>query len=109
MASALSKLVIAFDDGTRDGRVLVTCEPNDEPERWGYPLLGLAASVDIARGFPVVRAVETGAEGYDAILAWVRVVAISRRAPGAVHRLVDVAPQLQGLDLPYLFFGPSPA
>src|SRR4051794_41725933 len=107
MASGLRELVIGFDDGTRDGRVLVTCQPNDEPERWGYPLLGLAAPDDMARGFPVVRAVvETGAEGYDAILAWVQVVAITGRASGATQRLVDVAPQLQGLDLPYLFFGP---
>src|SRR3954451_12308178 len=110
MASGLRELVIGFDDGTRNGRVLVTCEPNDEPERWGYPLLGLGAPDDLARGFPVVRAVvKTEAEGYDAILAWVQVVAITRRASGTVQRLVDVAPQLQGLALPYLVFGPRPA
>lgn len=108
MAVDTSRAVIEFG-GLRTGRVVVTFEPDLDPARWGYPLLGLPSRSDMARDFPVVHAsVETESEGYASILAWVQVVSTTYLATGAKHRLVDVAPQLQGLEVPYVCFGARP-
>ena len=105
-----SDLVIEFDVEERSGRVLVTCEPNLDPKKWGYQLLGLASPLDMARGFPVLHAqVLTKAKGYASIFGWVQVITITDQARGATQQIVDVAPQLQGLEVPYLCFGPRPA
>lgn len=105
-----SELAIEFDVEERVGRVLVTCESNLDPRTWGYQLLGLASPVDSAHGFPVLHAqVMTQAKGYSSIFAWVQVITMKDETSGATQRMVDVAPQLQGLGVPYLCFGPQPA
>lgn len=77
---------------------------NDDPERWGYHLLGLEFAAEVARGFPVVEAdVEFAAEGYAAELGWVQVVWMNDEV------IVDRAPQLLDTGFPYVTFGPRPA
>ena len=77
---------------------------NDDPERWGYHLLGLPELVEVSRGFPVVEAdVEFPAEGYLAELGWVQVVWSNDEV------IVDRAPQLLDTGYPYVTFGLRPA
>jgi hypothetical protein len=91
------------------GRVDVEYGTNDDPERWGYPLLGLEPLVERSRGCPVVAAtVEHPAEGYAAVMGWIQLV---RDRAGADERvLVDVAPQMEIADarMPYFSFGVRP-
>jgi hypothetical protein len=87
-----------------DGRVRARLSVNDDPERWGYHLLGLAYASDVARGFPVVEAeVDFPAEGYAAELGWVQVVWMNDDV------IVDRAPQLLDTGFPYVTFGVRPA
>ncbi|MBA3251897.1 MAG: hypothetical protein H0T66_16700 [Geodermatophilaceae bacterium] len=65
--------------------------------------------VEVSRGFPVVQAeVEHDAQGYGAVLAWIQVVHMFDLDTGESSAPVDLAPQLAGLDLPYLSFGVRP-
>lgn len=101
--------VIGFQLRGRPGSVLVRYGVNDDPARWGYPLLGLDSLVEISRGFPVVQAeVEHDAQGYAAVLAWIQVVRMTDLDSAESTRFVDVAPQLAGLDVPYFSFGVRP-
>ena len=55
-----------------DGVVRVSLTRNDDPERWGWRLLGLDVPLEYIVGFPVVEAtVDYPAEGYAAVLGWV--------------------------------------
>lgn len=77
---------------------------NDDPERWGYPLLGLSFPSDVACGFPVVEAeVDFPAEGYGAEFGWVQVVWMNEEV------ILDRAPQLVDTGFPYVTFGVRPA
>jgi hypothetical protein len=92
------------------GRVLIHYGANDDPDRWGYPLLGMSYPVELAKGFPVIQAeVDYPAEGYAAVLAWIQLVWIRDLDGGKPnYQPVDLAPQLLGLDLPYFSFGVRP-
>jgi hypothetical protein len=101
---------ITFELRSRHGRVTIDYGVNEDPRRWGYDLLGLAFDIDIARGFPVVKArVEFAAEGYAAFLGWVQVVRYWVGAqPEPTIVAPDVAPQMQHAQVPYLSFGIAP-
>jgi len=72
-------------------------------------VLGLDSLVEVSRGFPVVQAeVELEAQGYGAVFAWIQVVRMVDLDCEVSRELVDLAPQLAGLDLPYLSFGVRP-
>lgn len=92
------------------GRVLVHFGPNDDPDRWGYPLLGVNYPAEMAKGFPVIQAeVDYPAEGYGAVLAWIQLVWIKDLDGGEPKfEPVDLAPQLLGLEMPYFSFGVRP-
>ena len=103
---------IPFELRGLPGRVDIDYLVNDDPARWGYPVLGLDFLVERSRGCPVVRAtVEYPAEGYAAVMGWIQVV--DHRAAPAIDStvLVDVAPQMQAVDagMPYFAFGVKPA
>jgi hypothetical protein len=93
------------------GRAQVNYTINEDPDRWGYPVLGLEALVDRSRGCPVVEAtVEYPREGYAAVMGWIQVVS-HRAAPAPQPEvLVDVAPQMREVDaaMPYFAFGVRP-
>lgn len=91
------------------GRVHLTYQTNDDPARWGYPLLGLGDLTEASRGFPVLQAdVEYAAEGYAAILAWIQIVRITDLDAGDHELIVDGPPQLSNSDVPYITFGIRP-
>lgn len=104
-----------------EGSVLVSFNPNEDPQRWGYDTLGLAWPSELAQGLPVLRAwTECALEGYAAVMGWVQIVRIdvleaSRplvagidKAPVGHHEWVDGPPQLRGLGLPFTSFGECP-
>jgi hypothetical protein len=92
-----------------DGVVRVLLARNDEPERWGWRLLGLDVPLEHIVGFPVVEAtVDYPAEGYAAVMGWVQVVRYEVTGEPETVVLADVAPQLQGLGMPYVAFGVRP-
>jgi hypothetical protein len=94
------------------GEVTVEYGRNDDPLRWGHDVLGLDwFNVERIRGFPVVEATVTyPAEGYRAYMGWLQVLRYDVRDPGeeVQTEIVDVAPQLAEVDLPYLAFGIRP-
>ena len=102
--------VIGFELRGIPGRVLIQFGANDDPDRWGYPLLGLDYPVELARGFPVIQAeVDYPAEGYAAVLSWIQLVWIKDLdGHEPKYQPVDLAPQLLGLELPYFSFGVRP-
>jgi hypothetical protein len=92
-----------------DGVVRVSLTRNDEPARWGWRLLGLDVPLEYIVGFPVIKAtVDFSAEGYAAVLGWVQVVRYEATDEPETVVLADVAPQLQGLGMPYVAFGVLP-
>ena len=112
----------AFSLRGRSGTVRVAYGANDDPERWGYGVLGLPWPSSLARGLPVLAArVETAAEGYEAVMGWIQVVRIHvsetsqavlpdvEKAPAGDHCWVDGPPQLRGLGVPFVSFGLCPS
>jgi hypothetical protein len=103
---------IPFELRGLDGRVDVEYLVNEDPARWGYPLLGLGSLPDHARGCPVARATVTyPAEGYAALMGWIQVVEHGPEPSGELAAIVDVAPQIQAVEdsMPYMSFGVRPA
>lgn len=105
----------------RAGTVTVGCEPNHDPERFGYGILGLPWPSSLAVGLPVLRAeVSFEGEGYLAVMGWIQVVRITvldssislvpsaQKAPAGEHAWVDLPPSLRGLGVPFVSFGPCP-
>jgi hypothetical protein len=94
------------------GEVTVEYGRNDDPLRWGHDVLGLDwFNVERVQGFPVVEATVTyPAEGYRAYMGWLQVLRYDVRDPGGEVQaeIVDVAPQLAEVELPYLVFGIRP-
>jgi len=103
------------------GSVTVSFRANEDPERWGYGLLGLTWPTDLAKGLPVLEArTECPVDGYAAVMGWIQVVRIevlesSRplvagldEAPAGRHEWVDGPPQLRGLGVPFTSFGACP-
>lgn len=89
-----------------EGEVRVRFLPNGNPERWGYDILGLEGDVSRAAAFPVFEAtVIYTREGYAAIFGWIQIVRYSSRNGAPPSDLVDVAPQLRGLGVPFLAYG----
>ena len=104
-----------------DGSVVVSFQVNDDPERWGYGVLGLGWPSDLALGLPVLTArTECSLEGYAAVMGWIQVVRIDvlesskamvegvDKAPAGHHEWVDGPPQLRGLGVPFVSFGECP-
>jgi hypothetical protein len=92
-----------------DGTVVVAYGPNTDPRLYGYDLLGLDYPAERAKGFPVLRAdVAYEGEGYSANFGWVQVVWIRQSDTNEPRVIVDVAPQLRGLGVPYFSFGVEP-
>jgi hypothetical protein len=61
----------------RKGTVTVVYRANDDPERWGYSVLGLSWPTSLAEGLPVLEArVSSPLEGYAAVMGWIQVVRI---------------------------------
>ena len=105
-----------------DGTVSVVYRANDDPDLWGYELLGLSWPSSLAQGLPVLEAhVSSPLAGYAAVLGWIQVVRIhvsdtstslvpgGEKAPAGEHAWVDGPPQLRGLGVPFVSFGPSPS
>ena len=105
-----------------EGTVTVVYRANDDPELWGYELLGLPWPSSLARGLPVLDAqVSSRLEGYAAVMGWIQVVRIhvsetstslvpdGEPAPPGDHAWVDGPPQLRGLGVPFVSFGPCPS
>lgn len=105
---------LAFALRGAEGRVTITYGVNNDPARWGFGLLGLAApGAEEARGFPVIQArAAFPREGYAGLLGWVQVVnyvAVRDGVPEETAWVVpDVAPQSQDANTPYLAFGIEP-
>ncbi len=104
-----------------EGSVVASFQANEDPERWGYGVLGLTWPTELAQGLPVLTArTECSLEGYAAVMGWVQVVRIdvleiSRalvegvdKAPAGHHEWVDGPPQLRGPGVPATSFGACP-
>jgi hypothetical protein len=104
-----------------EGSVSVSFEANEDPERWGYGVLGLTWPVELAQGLPVLTArTECSLEGYAAVMGWIQIVRIdvresskplvdgAEKAPVGHHEWVDGPPQLRGLGVPFTSFGVCP-
>jgi len=104
-----------------DGSVAVEYQANDDPEEWGYGILGRPWPTQLAIGLPVLEAtVSYRGGGYAAVFGWIQVVRIhveetseslvagAEKAPSGDHVWVDGPPNLRGLGIPFLSFGPRP-
>ena len=104
-----------------EGSVTVSFQANEDPQRWGYGVLGLTWPIELAQGLPVLTArTECALDGYAAVMGWVQIVRIevheaSRplapgvdKAPVGQHEWVDGPPQLRGLGVPFTSFGECP-
>jgi hypothetical protein len=103
------------------GGVSATLQANEQPERWGYAILGLPWPTTLATGLPVLEAnVSYEREGYEAVMGRIQVVRIhvaenshalsaeSEKAPPGDHIWVDGPPNLKGLGVPFVSFGSRP-
>jgi hypothetical protein len=92
------------------GEVRITYSVNENPDRWGFDILGLEGDVSRAAAFPVFEAsVSYEREGYASIFGWIQVVhywAANAEAPE--WSLLDAPPQLRGLGAPFLTWGLEP-
>jgi hypothetical protein len=95
----------------RQGMATVTYVANEDPTRWGYPVLGLGLT-EAAVGFPVTMAAVSAfaGDGWEAVMSWLQLVWISGRDDGEADELIfDRAPQLLEPDVPYFSWGPTPS
>jgi hypothetical protein len=112
---------LSFSLRDRAGAATISFEENRDPDKWGYPILGLPWPSTHALGLPVVEAtVSLEADGYEAVMGWIQVVRIHvaesseplaadlEKAPPGDHEWVDGPPNLQGLGVPFLSFGVRP-
>jgi len=119
--SAVSEQRFPFQLRGAEGSVSVSFQSNEDPERWGYGVLGLEWPIELAAGLPVLTArTECALEGYAAIMGWVQIVRIDvleasaplvdglEPAPAGHHEWVDGPPQLRGLGVPFTAFGECP-
>ena len=87
-----------------EGLVTVHYGANEDPVRWGYPVLQLDwFRPELVRGFPVMQAsVEHPAEGYAADMGWLQVVRYGVRDPGeeGTVTVFDTPPQLAETETP---------
>ncbi len=118
----MAEATFPFSLHGRDGTVKVVYGANDDPERWGYNVLGLSWPSSLADGLSVLEArVSSPLEGYAAVMGWIQVVRIhvsetstsvvpgGEKAPPGDHAWVDGPPQLRGLGVPFVSFGQCPA
>src|SRR4029453_12995008 len=71
-----------------EGSVSVSFHANDDPERWGYGVLGLPWPSALAEGLPVFTArPECSLDGCAAVMGWVQFVRID--VPESSQGLVD--------------------
>jgi|1185.fasta_scaffold24557_2 hypothetical protein len=105
----------------REGTVTIAYAANEDPDRWGYGVLGLSWPSTLAHGLPVLEArVSSPLAGYAAVMGWIQVVRIhvseastsllaeGEKAPPGDHSWVDGPPHLRGLGVPFVSFGPCP-
>ena len=94
------------------GEVQIDYGVNEDPDRWGYPVLALESfDLERARGCPVIEAkIRYPGEGYAAVMGWIQLVRHRPRGASGPEVLVDVAPQMHAVDagMPYFAFGPRP-
>lgn len=104
-----------------EGTATVEFRANDDPEHWGYGILGLAWPTTLANGLPVMTAeVSHTASGYSTMMGWIQIVRITvsdsseslvpggEKAPPGQHAWVDGPPNLRGLGVPFVSFGSCP-
>jgi hypothetical protein len=121
MKAPSTSQTFAFRLGGRDGLVAADYGPDEDPERWGYGILGLPWPSRLALGLPVLRAaVSSEGEGYETVMGWIQIVRIhvsaasqslvpgAEKAPAGDHVWVDGPPNLRGLGVPFVSFGPCP-
>jgi hypothetical protein len=90
-----------------DGTITVDYSVNEDPGRWGYPLLWLPYDLELARGCPVLHAtVEHPGEGYAAALGWIQIVHLA--TPDLDEVIVDAAPQMAAASIPWVYWGTRP-
>ncbi len=100
-------LTIPFHIRDDEGEVRISYEVNEDPARWGALLLGFNDLPDPGKGFPTCTArVAFGGEGYAAAMGWIQILRFTGAEEGV---LVDQPPQVAGVDMPYLCFGPNPS
>lgn len=95
-----------------EGRVEVRLKSNEDPARWGYPLLegALGSPAEKAKGFPVVSAATRyRGEGYGTCMGWVQLVRMREDGNLETEVIVDKPPQLADDGSPYCFWGPEPS
>ena len=113
--------VFSFSLRGRKGSVALEYKPNRDPDSVGYGILDLAWPSSLAEGLPVLEAtVSYEAKGYEAVMGWIQLVRIhvaessktlapgSEKAPAGDHMWVDGPPNLRGLGVPFISFGPRP-
>ena len=108
----LAVTTIPFRLRGAEGLVTVHYGANEDPVRWGYPVLQLDwFRPELVRGFPVMQAsVGHPAEGYAADMGWLQVVRYRVRDPGEEETVTvfDTPPQLAETETPYAAFGIRP-
>jgi len=93
------------------GEVLIRYSVNEDPIRWGFDILGLnEGDVSRAAAFPVLEgSVSYERDGYASIFGWIQVVHYwAADAESPEWSLLDAAPQLRGLGVPFQTWGPEP-
>jgi hypothetical protein len=113
--------VFSFSLRGRKGSVALDYKPNHDPDIVGYRILGVPWPSSLAEGLPVLEAtVSYEAKGYEAVMGWIQLVRIhvaessralapgSEKAPAGDHEWVDGPPNLRGLGVPFVTFGPRP-
>jgi hypothetical protein len=102
-------LTVPFGLRGSEGSLAVECGVNGDPRRLGYHLLGLPYDLEVARGFPVVRAsVSFPGEGYAGAMGWIQVLRYGSGGLGDERIEVDLPPQHQDSNTPYCFWGIQP-
>ena len=89
------------------GEVRITYSVSENPDRWGFDILGLGDDGARAAAFLVFEAsVSYEREGYASIFGWIQVVhywGANTEAPD--WSLLAAPPQLRGLGAPFLTWG----
>jgi hypothetical protein len=100
-------IAVSFELRGFDGLVTVDRLANEDPQRWGYRLLG-HFPMEQPLGFPVMWAsVSSPAKGYRAAMGWIQLVYYGEETEER-EVAVDQTPQYADSDTPYAIWGFCP-
>lgn len=107
--TATHKFSMKFSLRETEGSIEITYGRNDDPKQFGFNLLDLPFNIELAQGFPYLKAsIKYQSDYYSAFFGWIQTITVHYFDSDEETISMDLMPMNSGLDYPFSFFGFSP-